>query len=190
MSDKQIHNRYDHLCFQKRWQLGEEHWFLLGESSALIRAIKNTAIRPDFRRELYKVSLIKGAVATTAIEGNTLTEEQVRALEEGRAELPESREYLQTEVENVIAALNSVLRQVIDNRDVLITPELIREYHRMIGKNIKTTIDSGGVDIPILTDDYLTMLPNYDLIERNVMPYGYKTVDNFHSELLLLKIKK
>jgi putative sugar O-methyltransferase len=46
-----------------------------------------------------------------------------------------------------------------------------------------------GVETPILGDDYLAMLPGYELLERNVIPFGYKTVDGFHSELLLLRRK-
>lgn len=46
-----------------------------------------------------------------------------------------------------------------------------------------------GVDAPILSDDYLAMLPDYELVERNVLPFGYRTVDHFHSELLLLRRK-
>jgi putative sugar O-methyltransferase len=54
------------------------------------------------------------------------------------------------------------------------------------GKQIRR--DGGvGVDTPILGDDYLTMLPGYELVERSVFPFGYRTVDDFHSELLLLK---
>ena len=58
------------------------------------------------------------------------------------------------------------------------------------GKNIRKDKNSVGVEIPILSDDYLTMLPAYELVERSVVPFGYKTVDNFHSELLLLRLKK
>jgi hypothetical protein len=58
------------------------------------------------------------------------------------------------------------------------------------GKNIKKANCSGGVEIPIFSYDYVAMLPDYDLIERNVIPFGYKTVDKFHSELLLFKHKK
>ena len=47
--------------------------------------------------------------------------------------------------------------------------------------------DSVGVETAILGDDYLGMLPEYRLVERNVFPFGYRTVDGFHSELLLLK---
>ena len=57
------------------------------------------------------------------------------------------------------------------------------------GKNIGNK-ETAGVKIPILTEDYLKMLPAYELVERNVLPFGYKTVDDFHSELLLLKRKK
>lgn len=51
----------------------------------------------------------------------------------------------------------------------------------------RRTPERSGVEEPILGDDYLKMLPNYQLIERNVIPFGYETVDGFHSELLLLK---
>jgi putative sugar O-methyltransferase len=55
------------------------------------------------------------------------------------------------------------------------------------GKNIKKDHVSVGVEVPILSDDYGKMLKKYELIDRNVIPFGYKTVDNFHSELLLFK---
>jgi hypothetical protein len=56
------------------------------------------------------------------------------------------------------------------------------------GKQLRKN-DWVGVDTPILGDDYLAMLPAYELLERNVIPFGYQTVDGFHSELLLLKRK-
>ena len=46
-----------------------------------------------------------------------------------------------------------------------------------------------GVETPITSEDYQDMLPAYDLVARNVHPYGYKTVDGFHSELMLFKRK-
>jgi putative sugar O-methyltransferase len=57
------------------------------------------------------------------------------------------------------------------------------------GKNIRNEHNEAGVEIPIFSDDYINMLEDYELIDRNVIPFGYKTVDNFHSELLLLKHK-
>ena len=55
------------------------------------------------------------------------------------------------------------------------------------GKQVKKHKDDLGVEQPIRTDDYIDMLPNYNLITRQVYPFGFKTVDNFHSELLLFK---
>jgi len=46
-----------------------------------------------------------------------------------------------------------------------------------------------GVETPILSEDYLDMLPDYELVERNVLCYGYRTVDGYHSELFLLRRK-
>lgn len=57
------------------------------------------------------------------------------------------------------------------------------------GKNIRKS-DGVGVLTPILGDDYVSMLPGYELIERSVIPFGYQTVDGFNSELLLFKIKE
>jgi len=54
------------------------------------------------------------------------------------------------------------------------------------GKQIKRE-GHVGVETPIRSDDYLAMLPNYELIARNVHPYGFETVDGFHSELQVLR---
>lgn len=55
------------------------------------------------------------------------------------------------------------------------------------GKQIRKTPDGLGVEQPIFGEDYIAMLPNYELVECSTSPFGYKTVDNFHSELILLK---
>lgn len=57
------------------------------------------------------------------------------------------------------------------------------------GKNIHKN-NRVGIATPILGDDYLAMLPRYELVERNIIPFGYQTVDGFNSELLLLRRKE
>jgi putative sugar O-methyltransferase len=57
------------------------------------------------------------------------------------------------------------------------------------GKQKRSAAHGVGVDTPILGDDYLAMLPRYELVERNVVPFGYRTVDGYHSELFLLRRK-
>jgi putative sugar O-methyltransferase len=46
-----------------------------------------------------------------------------------------------------------------------------------------------GVETPMLGDDYDRQLPNYELIATNVTPYGYRTIDGYHSELRLYRRK-
>ena len=54
------------------------------------------------------------------------------------------------------------------------------------GKQVRTS-GSVGVETPILSADYLAMLPDFKLVDRNVLPFGFRTVDGYHSELLLLR---
>ena len=55
------------------------------------------------------------------------------------------------------------------------------------GKQKRTKASPLGVETPIVGDTYLEMLPDYTLVARNVYPYGYRTVDGYHSELMLLR---
>lgn len=58
------------------------------------------------------------------------------------------------------------------------------------GKQVKKAANEIGVENPIKKDDYLKMMVGaYSFIDSNVYPFGYKTVDGFHSELLLFKRK-
>jgi putative sugar O-methyltransferase len=51
----------------------------------------------------------------------------------------------------------------------------------------KRTATGPGVDNPVLREDYIRMLPSYRLCCLNVLPYGYRTLDSFHSECLVLE---
>ena len=44
-----------------------------------------------------------------------------------------------------------------------------------------------GVKKPILRDDYFAFFDEYKLRASNTIPFGYKTVDGFHSELMILE---
>lgn len=56
------------------------------------------------------------------------------------------------------------------------------------GKQMKQNPDDIGVETPIVKDDYINMIKDqYSLKASSVIPYGYKTVDGFHSELLLFQ---
>ncbi|ADK79890.1 Fic family protein [Sediminispirochaeta smaragdinae] len=138
----QYHTNYEHLCFQERWTITKDIALLLGESIGIIHSITNTPILPEYRRKLLAVALIKGAQATTAIEGNTLTYEEIENIQSG-GEVPPSKEYQKQEVRNVITALNTVLRQLVFDKHIeYITPNLLKRFHEMIGRNIGMAFDA------------------------------------------------
>lgn len=49
----------------------------------------------------------------------------------------------------------------------------------------RRTAQSVGVRTPVLSDDYIRFLPDYKLVQVTTAPFGYETVDGFHSELML-----
>lgn len=127
---------YKHIPFQKNWHLDEETIFMLGQSESIIQAISSAPIKPEYRKQLLVVSLRKGARATTAIEGNTLSEEDVSRIDEGGT-LPPSKEYLQIEVKNVIDALNEIRTEVIrEDKVFIVSPDMIEWFNYSVGKNL------------------------------------------------------
>jgi Fic family protein len=109
---------------------------MLGQCVAYVKAISNTPIMPAYYEELMRLSLIKGAQATTAIEGNTLTDEEIEKLNAGE-KLPPSKEYQEIEVRNILDAFNDILLETVYQRkEQLVTPELLLRFHKMVGKNL------------------------------------------------------
>ncbi len=127
---------YAQIPLQKNWRLDEETIFMLGQSESIVQAISSAPIKPEYRKQLLVVSLRKGARATTAIEGNTLSEAEVARIDEGE-KLPPSKEYLQIEVKNVIYALNQIRTEVIaEDKAFVLFPELIEKFNYFIGKDL------------------------------------------------------
>lgn len=112
-------------------------WLLLGEAKSKSAHIARTLLHPDRSHELMQVFLTKGIQATTAIEGNTLSEDQVRKVIEHRAELPPSKQYLAQEIGNVIDAYNEVVDAVLDAPDAALTPDLFLRWNASILKDLE-----------------------------------------------------
>ena len=58
--------------------LNHTTWLLLGEAVSKMEHVAGVPLGPDAADRLHSVYLAKGVLATTAIEGNTLTEEEVQ----------------------------------------------------------------------------------------------------------------
>ena len=127
---------HPHITATKDWALSEEVLFMLGQCEAIIKVISEIPLTPEHRQRLLTLSLRKEARATTAIEGNTLTEEEIARIDEGES-LPPSREHLEIEVKNIFEALNKIRENVIlEDTTAIITPAVIKSFHYDVGKNL------------------------------------------------------
>ncbi len=109
---------------------------LLGEAGSKCEHIAGVPLLPEVAKDLHQVYLVKGVMATTAIEGNTLTESQVRQKLEGSLILPESQEYLGQEVQNVMDALQLITPATIDGTLDYLNPTLIKRMNEMVLKDL------------------------------------------------------
>lgn len=108
----------------------------LGECAAKCDQISGVPLRPAVKEELQLIYLAKGIQATTAIEGNTLTEEEVRKIIERKSQTPPSKEYLEQEINNILKACNIIAQHIRDDLHVSITPDKIREYNFIVLENL------------------------------------------------------
>jgi Fic family protein len=107
-------------------------WLLLGEAQSKSEHIAGAPLEPQIAEELHRVYLTKGIHGTTSIEGNTLSETEVRARIEGSLDLPRSREYQGKEIDNILAICNDLAREIREGRDPGLTVDRIHEFNRRI----------------------------------------------------------
>lgn len=107
-------------------------WMLLGEAQSKIEHIAGVPLRPAVAKELHHIYLAKGVHATTAIEGNTLSEEQVRAHVEGKLDLPKSQQYLANEIDNIVRAYNKISDRLMEVGAEPLTPDMLKGFDRLV----------------------------------------------------------
>jgi len=173
-------------------RMGGKFWMLLGEARSKCDHIRYSPIAEETGKELHIVYLAKGVGATTAIEGNSLSEEQVHERIEGTLDLPPSKAYLGVEVDNMLAAYNSILRRVKAREHIPISQETLRELNAQIladlavedhvvpGEFRKVSVVAGSyraapqADVPYLVDrlcQWLETLTPPD--DASKLPYAF-----------------
>ena len=120
-------------------------WTLLGQAVARCEQIGGAALPPGAAGEMQTLYLVKGVQATTAIEGNTLSTEQIRERVEGRLDLPPSQEYLGQEVDNVIRACNAIADETFHGRTLRLDAKWIAECNRQVLAGLERHLDEGVV---------------------------------------------
>lgn len=114
-----------------------ELWMLLGEAQSKIQHIAGSLLNPDVAKEMHILYLAKGVLATTAIEGNTLTEEDARKRVIGQLQLPPSQEYLGRELDNIVEAFNEIKNELVFGTGRPLSQQVIEDYNRAILKGLE-----------------------------------------------------
>src|SRR5438128_1611438 len=127
---RQFQKTHPWLCFSVDFRKASSLlWILLGECQSKCEHIAGVPMRPMTARQLNLLYLAKGVSATTAIEGNTLSEKQVLEHLTGQLELPLSQEYLKQEIDNVVTGCNLIIDDVAEGRLHPLIPEKIKELN-------------------------------------------------------------
>lgn len=136
-ADREYHRTHPWITFQldlKRAPI--ELWLLLGEAQSKCEHIKGIPLLPDIAEMLHVVSLAKGVRATTAIEGNTLSEQQVIQRMKGELQLPLSQEYLGIEVDNILNACNHIGNRILGGEPADLCIEDVKTYNKLVLSNL------------------------------------------------------
>jgi bacteriocin-like protein len=177
-----VKNTLEHISFRAKWDKNEKSVNLLGQCYAYINSMLNIPIRPDHQWKLLEVSLNKGALATTAIEGNTLTEKDLAQIQGGK-DLEPSRKYQQQEVENILEAFNIILNELVrEKKPEIISPELIRRFNEMVGKNIGEAFggDPGQFRRRNVVVGAVYRPPSFEMVEEFVKKLCDWLIREFH----------
>ena len=113
-------------------RLAHTDWLALGKATARCAQIASAPLTPQVSDDIHQLYLAKGALATTAIEGNTLSEEEARAAVAGTLALPPSREYLKREIDNILAACNGLVDQLTAERHIPLTVETLERMNAAV----------------------------------------------------------
>ena len=117
-------------------QFDYQLWLMLGEAESKCQHISGVPLLPGVAEALHQVYLAKGALATTAIEGNTLSEEQVQQRLKGQLHLPPSKEYLGQEIDNIVQAANRIADDIFQGRTTDLSLETFVADNRQVLKGL------------------------------------------------------
>lgn len=135
--EQKLIDKYPWISFEINLRgLPYRTWIQLGECLSRCEHIAHIPLKPATAAELHKVYLAKGVYATTSIEGNTLSEQQVRQIIDKTLTLPPSKEYLKQEVDNILELCNDVMNTIFCGRKFSISIDEIKRFNRIILKNV------------------------------------------------------
>ena len=123
---------------------GPRLWVLLGQIVGYAEFVSRALLPPKVAAEFARRYFAKGVRATVAIEGNTLSEKEVRAHIERKLELPPSKEYLGREVQNVVDAANGIVQRIQRGDAPLVTAEFLADCNGRILAGLSEVLGGRG----------------------------------------------
>ena len=113
-------------------RLSHLDWLTLGHTAADCWHVAAAPLDPQVSKAIHQIYLAKGALATTAIEGNTLSEEEALAAVAGHLELPPSRQHLKHEVDNVVTACNELVAKLETDGCIPLTVDYLERMNKLV----------------------------------------------------------
>lgn len=104
----------------------------LGEIQAELNQIAKIPISPQEQHRLKTLYFARAVHSTTAIEGNTLSEDEVLRIIEDLDSSSHSKNYDEQEVRNVIDTLNAIVQDVLDGDSAPYSLALLNSFHRQL----------------------------------------------------------
>jgi Fic family protein len=114
-----------------------QFWVMLGECQSKCEHISGVPLQPETVEELHLMYLAKGVKATTGIEGNTLTEDEVMKQIRGELFLPPSQDYLKQETQNIIDECNRITDEIVAGRLPALTTARIKELNAAVLRGLE-----------------------------------------------------
>ena len=109
----------------------------MGEAYSKCQHLAGTPLQPRVAETLARTYLVKGAAATTAIEGNSLSEEEVDQIIHHGKRLPPSQQYLEQEIRNILQVLNNIQSTAWGSDESLtVSPQWLKDQNCQILQNL------------------------------------------------------
>ena len=121
--------------------LSARTWLLLGEIQATAQIVRASPVLPAHAYELDLQYLAKGVHGTTAIEGNTFSEEEVEKIIRGDMPVHPSQTAELRQIKNMVEVLNKVARDELFGETPTFSLELFNQYHRQVLQDSPQGID-------------------------------------------------
>ena len=145
------------MAYEPHFSISPRLLSLVESVAALREQIQNATIELSWVPALQKDTRTRNVHASTAIEGNPLTLEQVRALEEGR-ELAASDQRSQREVLNYFAGLRYIEKNATKKR---IRHNEVFELHRLLADEVMDQGQAGRYrTVAVRVGDYVPPPPS------------------------------